>query len=567
MTTHTLDLRFVAVACTLLALVLPLSARGGEGLGLAESACLAQVNPGDEVEGNTKACTRGKALMGATAVAVSADGKNVYVASSGSDALVSFGRSGAFGDLTELGCTSNNGTTGLDGTKGSCADGDVLRGATAIAMSPDAKNVYVASYASSGIAVFARDAVTGKLTQTGCVRPVSMCVGAGGLGGATSIAVSPDGKNVYLASYNADAIVSFARDTATGALKGLGCLSDDGNDRQCGSGNALRGPNALVISPDGRFVYVAASESNSVLTFERDPLTGTLTQRGCQLDSAPRKGSCVTANALVTPAALALAPDGRTLFVASYDSNAIAVFARDPLTGKLTQRGCLSDVTYLDEPDAKDGCVHTTTLASPTALAVSRDGRRLYVTVDSGFTILDRDATNGGLRLAGCATYSDYYNDDDTKDCVVAKGLAGTAGLSVSPDGRNLYVAASSSNAVTTFTPAASVFARHLGKRGLLAVHVQCPKPLESACAGRVTLTQTRGALAAAQPKAFSVAPGGSTVLFLKLKQALLASATHGRRVKLMLSATDRQRRDAPVVHRIYLERNAGRPARWPHGG
>src|SRR5437867_13306917 len=51
----------------------------------------------------------------------------------------------------------------VDGTKGSCADGDVLRGATAIAMSPDAKNVYVASYASGGIAVFARDAVTGKL--------------------------------------------------------------------------------------------------------------------------------------------------------------------------------------------------------------------------------------------------------------------------------------------------------------------------------------------------------------------------------------------------------------------
>ena len=92
MTTHTFDLRFVAVACTLLALVLPLSARGGQGLGLAESACLAQVNPGDEVEGNTKACARGKALMGATAVAVSADGKNVYVASYLSNAVARFNR-------------------------------------------------------------------------------------------------------------------------------------------------------------------------------------------------------------------------------------------------------------------------------------------------------------------------------------------------------------------------------------------------------------------------------------------------------------------------------------------
>ena len=546
MHTHTLDLRLVAVAVTLAALALPLGARGEQGLGLAQSACLTQIAPtlyGDEPSGGVKACAKGRALLGATGVAVSADGKNVYVASSDSDAVVSFGRSGGLGTLTQLACVSNNGTTGLDGTKGACTDGDALRGANALVESPDGKNVYATSYRSSAIDIFARDPLTGKLTQTGCVRAVNTCTGAGGLGGATGIAISPDGKNAYVVSYNADAVVMFARDEGTGALKGLGCISDDGNDRQCGTGNALRGPNAVVMSKDGRWLYVAASESNSVLTFERDPATGLLTQRGCLLDHAPRNGSCASANALVTPVALSLAPDGRTLFVASYDSNSIAVFARDVTTGKLAQRGCLSDITQAYDEETKDGCVHVAPMGSPMSLTLTADGRRLYVADDVGFTVLERDATTGGLAYVGCATYPGYYDDDVTKTCVIARGISGTAGLALSPDGRNLYVAASSSNALTTFNPGASVFTRRVTKRGLLAVRVSCPVEAESGCAGKLNLLQPRGTKAATQPKTYSVEAGGSLTLFLHVQKALL-----GKRMKLTLSA-------GPVMQHVFLGR------------
>jgi len=547
MNTHTLNLKLVAVGAVLAALALPLGAHGAQGLGLAQSACLTQLSPttsdDEDVVGGVKSCAKGRALLGATGVAVSADGKNVYVASSDSDAVVSFGRTGALGTLTQLSCISNNGTTGLDGTKGACTDGDALRGANALVESPDGKNVYATSYRASAIDVFSRDAVTGKLTQTGCVRAVNTCTGAGGLGGATGIVISPDGKNAYVASYNADAVVMFARDATTGALKGLGCISDDGNDRQCASGNALRGPNAIVMSKDGRWIYVAASESDSVLTFERDPETGLLTQRGCQLDHAPRNGSCVSANALVTPAALALAPDGRTLFVASYDSNAITVFARDTTTGKLAQRGCLSDITYAYDEEKKDGCAHVAPLQSPVALTLTADGRRLYVADSVGFTVLERDTTTGGLQYVGCATYPDYYDDEVTKACVVARGIGGTAGLALSPDGRSLYVAASSSNALTTFNPAASVFTRRVSKRGLLAVRVACPQELEGGCTGRLKLLEPRGTTAAVAPKSYSVSAGSSLTLFLHVRKALL-----GKRMKLTLSA-------GPVVQHVFLGR------------
>ena len=48
------------------------------------------------------------------------------------------------------------------------------------------------------------------------------------------------------------------------------------------------------------------------------------------------------------------------------------------------------------------------------------------------------------------------YDEDTTKKCVVGKGLAGTAGVALSPDGADVYIAASDSNALSTFTPAAS---------------------------------------------------------------------------------------------------------------
>ncbi len=550
----------LAFGLVLLAALLPAIAGGAEGLGLAQVTCVAQANPGSEETTYSATCTRGKALLGASAVAVTADGKNVYVASYDAGALVAYTRSG-LGTLTEIGCISNNGTSGFDGTKRACLDGDALKGAYDIALSPDSNNIYVAAGESGGIAIFTRDPATGKITQTGCVRGVSTCVGARGLGGAAAVIVSPDGQNVYLASYGADAVVMFVRDPSTGALKGLGCISDDGTDRQCASGNALRGAGALAMSKDGRWLYVAAAESNSILTFERDHTTGLLTQRSCVLDHAPAKGSCVAGNALESPWALALAPDGRTLFVASYDSNAVAVFARDTTTGRLVERGCLSDPSYLD--GGKDGCAHTVPLLAPTDIAVSADGRRLYVTDEAGLTVLERDSSTGGLRRAGCAISKGYYYDSDDKSfeqCIVARAIEGAAGVAATADGRSIYVAASQSNAVSVFTPAASLTVRRiLGNRGVLAVQVTCPLTVDASCGGRLTLKHDANGRPAAKPQAFALAPGTSRTVFMRLAAAVRRAAG----VRLVLTATDRRAHVAPLVQRL----SVGKPPAAHHRG
>ena len=100
----------------------------------------------------------------------------------------------------------------------------VPRLATRVAISPDGKNVYVASSRSDAIAIFRRDARTGTLTQragaAGCIaaRGAGGCASARALNGPNSVAVSADGRNVYATSLVSDAVAVFRRDRATGAL-------------------------------------------------------------------------------------------------------------------------------------------------------------------------------------------------------------------------------------------------------------------------------------------------------------------------------------------------------------
>ena len=154
---------------------------------------------------------------------VSPDDKHVYVASSGADgvgsnAIAAFSRAGDTGALTSAGCVSDSGGDGRPGTDGFCADGDALLGASGIAVSPDGRHVYVASHSSNGIAWLARDAATGKLTPAGCIKNfprADRCRAGFGLEGTSGVAVSPDGKQVYVTADKPGSVSVFSRDADT----------------------------------------------------------------------------------------------------------------------------------------------------------------------------------------------------------------------------------------------------------------------------------------------------------------------------------------------------------------
>jgi DNA-binding beta-propeller fold protein YncE len=95
------------------------------------------------------------ALNAPDSITVRHDGRNVYVASSASFAVVAVARDRTTGELIELD-TTLGGCVSADGTGGACATGNALLLPLSVTASPDGKHVYVASFSSSAVAAFAR---------------------------------------------------------------------------------------------------------------------------------------------------------------------------------------------------------------------------------------------------------------------------------------------------------------------------------------------------------------------------------------------------------------------------
>src|SRR6266508_2665690 len=125
-----------------------------------------------------------------------------------------------------------------------------------------------------------------------------------------------------------------------------GCVSDTGAEG-CATGRHLHGASSTAVSPDGRNVYVASNDSSSVTTFLRQRRDGKVVQpaslAGCVSEAG--RGRCATGRGLLGPFSVAVSADGANVYVASL--GAVAAFARNPTTGALTQlpgaEGCLSE--------------------------------------------------------------------------------------------------------------------------------------------------------------------------------------------------------------------------------
>ena len=84
------------------------------------------------------------------------------------------------------------------------------------------------------------------------------------LKGAAGVAVSTDGKSVYVASPGSDSISHLFRDTAGGRLAWDGCLNNDGTEN-CGElpSALLEGAGAVAVSRTaGQSVYVTSGSSD-----------------------------------------------------------------------------------------------------------------------------------------------------------------------------------------------------------------------------------------------------------------------------------------------------------------
>lgn len=152
-----------------------------------------------------------------------------------------------------------------------------------MAVSPDGRNVYVASGLGDALAAFARDSQTGTLTQlsgtSGCmVAAIAMGCGLGrAFEAPEGVAVSLDGRNVYVGAFGSSAVGTFVRSSLDGSLTqprdAHGCIVDR-SQPLCLRGRALRQANAIAVSPDGRNVYVDTFGDNAIAVFGRSGASG-----------------------------------------------------------------------------------------------------------------------------------------------------------------------------------------------------------------------------------------------------------------------------------------------------
>jgi 6-phosphogluconolactonase (cycloisomerase 2 family) len=302
-----------------------------------------------------------------TSIAVTPDGKNVFVVSSGNSSLVMFARDANSGALSNPTVWKNGqgGVTGLQSPFG-------------IAISQDGSYVYVSTSAnSSSVTIFKRASDGTFAFQSAVTHP--------DLANSEGLALSPDGTSLYVTASTNPAttgkLVIFRRNPQNGSLTYLHTRSQGDCDDFLFCFGGLQGMKGLfrvLVSPDGQNVYAVASLDNDVMAFTRAP-DGNLTYLG----------QFTNAN-LTVPRDVAISPDGNRVYATGVNSNALVVFNRDVTSGLLTFRQAFV------RGDAGPGLP---ALAGAWGIAPTPDGKFVVVTgyTDNSVVVFDYDNPRGTL--------------------------------------------------------------------------------------------------------------------------------------------------------------------------
>lgn len=329
------------------------------------------------------------AASDAAATVASPDGDHVLVSVPSTDTVLVYERNGATGELELV--DSETGGTNDPSDAGGAAQG--IGGTEDLAVAPDGADVYVAGFVEDGIGVFSRNGSTGELSFVeseldGVLDPDSGLV-VDGLTEASGVAVSPDGDHVYAVSNGDYALVAFERDSVTGRLTFVEAEFDGQGDVPV---DALYGPQDVVISPDGRFLYVPNLDGDTVSVFERNASTGAVDFVEVETDEVDDPGDAGGAVADMTePSSVAIPAGGDSVYVGTLQDGSLAVFGRNAANGELSY-----------ETSLVNGEAGVTGLAGVSSVAVTADGKQVIAAArdSDGLVSFDRDLDGGALSFA-----------------------------------------------------------------------------------------------------------------------------------------------------------------------
>ncbi|MCI0360830.1 MAG: lactonase family protein [Planctomycetaceae bacterium] len=281
-----------------------------------------------------------------------------------------FAVNGQAGALTEHQRIQNlkNGVVGVQDIQAAC-------------VSPDGKSLYLAGHRPKSLVCFRMDPATRTATFEECLqsakagqaepgtsivltKPIKEARRVDGIGAIHTIACSPDGNHVLVASNSAGkALTVFARDRENGRLVQVQTLEDP----QPVTNNVLS-LSAIAFHPAGTHVVVS-NRIGGISLLQRDSETGELTFVEAYVDEGmllePRPKVHMT-EGLRSSTDVVWTRDGRAVFVASAGDNAIVCFRFDQ------EANCLKPIGRIRPENGIEGLweVHK--------LAISPDCRFLY---------------------------------------------------------------------------------------------------------------------------------------------------------------------------------------------
>ena len=297
-------------------------------------------------------------------------------------------------------------------------DFENLESITSTELSPDGKFVYAAAFNADTATVWKRDPETGKVEYVQTFKDPET-------DGMLALRISPDGK--YLAGASIKNMVTlYSRDETSGELSLLHAIraSEDG-------AGPFDFPIEVRFSNDSRFVYAACMDSLEVFRIEDDKL------RGVQSESANGRVRSLRD--------VDVSPDGKFLYTTG--GSTLVVFARNPETGTVTHSSDL--VASVDNLAALNGV---------NSICCSPDNRHIYICsgrfVDHSAVIALERKSNGSLEII-----QNWMNPDDSGGVTADRNVqtirsvdfSGGNEIEVSPDGKEVWALGTESDTVVRF--------------------------------------------------------------------------------------------------------------------
>jgi DNA-binding beta-propeller fold protein YncE len=375
----------------------------------------------------------------------------------------------------KAGCVEYEGRDGCQRARG-------IEQVWGLATSPDGRHVYSASSGNltkdGSVAIFSRDRKTGRLRQLsgkrGCIASVKRpkCATAPGLGQATQVTVSPDGRTVYTLSgwYSNAGVNVWRRDRQRGGLTLLECWVDGEPPAACRQA-PFSLPDEFVLSQDGRRLYLGGDVLGSFVV-QADGRLGAATchyRTTAKAQGACEKAPQVPVRGALGAVGLEINPRGSALY-ASLGRSAVARLEVASGTGAVSFESCV------DEAGAASPCGDARVVKSLQDLTLSPRGDTLYTASDH-YVIDDEEDGLGHSRASAISVFgSGLRQAGGTAGCVLYNGSNDNPGCGTRPrqEGRpftrasSVAIAPAGDFAVAGFFESSAVVLLSRGRRGRL---------------------------------------------------------------------------------------------------